>query len=598
MRQRAVNRARSAASLRRCRLAGAVGLWLAWALGASVAFAAGKGDATTGGDRRQPGAQVLPGDAQPRILALLGAVGFERRDAASGAVIDQAQIERDRVRFVVHGSGPGAGGEVARRLATIELLPRGEARTDEPTSASFAIRVAVEPGADAGARDFVARTIAEIVAHDHGDLYRAAVVQREEQGRWLAPDDQAQLRAALLAAWLALLLTFAMMAHARLLRRPAWTGRIVVSHLLPATLQVVIFGYWSLYDRGIDDALALTLVQQVLYAVALDLWFGLIATRRLEFGVGALPITLSTNLFVIFPPGWMWVTLGALLLAIFGKRFIRLRHGHLFNPSAFGLTVVGFIMLTVHGASIGDTAAQFSLSPNATIVILLLGTIVQWRLGVAIISIGAVLGIWLTTLLQGAQIYEPSWAPVTLVLVLLVTDPATSPKRPVDRFLYGVLAGVGMRTAGQISLELFQNDFYGKVAGVVLANLSVPFVSGWVDRLADATPRWRRLLAALQAALAPRWRALHIVTLWLMILGSSAAKHERANRFMVYQGLWQQHLRNETPLLDPGPERRPDCSRNPLFCDEFSVGLELQCWLGDRDDPACPRPRRPAERTP
>ena len=539
--------------------------------------------------RTQDSGAVLPADAQPRILALLGDVGFQRRDPASGAIVDQAQIDRDRVRFHVRR---GAADQV-EVVAAIALLPLAEASPGEPRSASFAIRSTVAPGADAPTRALVERAVAHIVELDHGDLYRGTVVRAEERGRWLAPDDDAQLRAALLAAWLALLVTLVGMARAGLLQRPAWTGRLVISHLLPATLQVVIFGYWSLYDHGIDGALAATLAQQVLYALALDLWLGLVANRRLEFSVGVVPITLSTNLFVIFPPGWMWVTLGAIFVAIFGKRFVRLPAGHLFNPSAFGLTVVGVLMLAVRGSSIGDTAAQFSMAPNATIVILLLGTIVQWRLGVATISVGAVLGLWLANPLFGAQIYEPSWAPVTLVLVLLVTDPATSPKRPLDRLLYGMLAGFGMRAAGQLSIELVHNDLYGKVAGVVLANLCVPLVGGWVDRLGASSARWHGRIERLQSALAPRYRLGHIALLWLLVLGSSAYKGERAHRLLVYRGLWQHHLRNQTPLLDPGPDRRPDCARNPLFCDEFSVGLELRCWLGDRDDPACPRPRRP-----
>ena len=97
--------------------AGGSGRWCV--LVAALFFAApATATATVTATATAAGAVLRP-DAQAAILALLGDVGFERR-AASGAIVDHAQIARDRVVFGVHA---GDQRENDPPLVRVLLLP-------------------------------------------------------------------------------------------------------------------------------------------------------------------------------------------------------------------------------------------------------------------------------------------------------------------------------------------------------------------------------------------------------------------------------------------------------------------------------------------
>lgn len=538
--------------------------------------------------------QVLPPDAQAGILALLEPIGFERRQP-SGAIVDGLEIRDDRVRFSIHGAGQQPSEAAA---ASVTLRPREGAdatRAGTLRSRSFLIRVETGPAAAEGAR-----ALADAVAHavqrnDHGGFYREVDAPPEPQpssstvAAWEPMPDRTVAVAAVLAVWLGLLLSYLGFRRAGLLRSPGWSVRFRLTHLLPSVLQVAIFGYWALYWRPLAEVWAPLIGLEVLFAVGLDLWIGLHRARRLEFGVGALPIALSTNLFVIYPPGYLGLTLAAITVALWSKHHVRLPRGHVFNPSALGLTTVGIFSLATIGMGIGDTAAEFSLMPNGTFLVLLLGLVVQWRLGVVLVSIGAFLGLQLVSPIFQEQIYEPAWAPVTLVITLLVTDPATTPRLPLERLLFGILAGVAMLLVGHASIAAWDNDLYGKVAGVVLANLALPLVVAAREVLVRDTNRIGRAVTRLESLLVPRFRLAHIALFWALVLGSEWLSGGKAGRFVSYQTAWLSHLRNHTPLLDPGPDRRPDCARNPVFCRSLSLGLEVRGWLDRVREGAEPR---------
>jgi hypothetical protein len=514
---------------------------------------------------------VLPADAQRAVLALLGQVGFERR-AADGAIIDQARIE------------------VEPPPVRVLLLPPAESAPGDVRTTSFSVRVARDdaalaarsPADRAALTALAERAVAEIAANDRGGLYRVARVQAEAKPRFGPPDDRTQLLVATLAAWLALLLAVLGMWRAGLFARPARMLRLRLTHLLPAALQCLIFAYWGLYWRELVPRLLPMLALEVAFAVAVDLLFGLARHRRLELGVGALPIALSTNLFVVFPPGGAWLTLAAIVLALASKHWLRLPRGHLFNPSALGLSVVGVATMIAPALGVGDTAAEFSLMPNGTLLVLALAVVVQLRLGVALITIGAVFGLWLSSALLDKLIFDPAWAPVTLVITLLITDPATSPRDGLERIVFGFVAGVAMRLMGEAFIVAFDNDFYGKVSAVLLANLAVPHVAALRRALVRALGE--SAMARIDGALDRRWRLVHIAMLWLLVLGSSALRDGRAMRFEAYDTAFTAHVINRTPFFEPTDALAPDCAANPLFCREFSVVDEARCWLGAHSD--------------
>src|SRR5262245_26924122 len=76
------------------------------------------------------------------------------------------------------------------------------------------------------------------------------------------------------------------------------------THVLPAILQIILFAYWSVYWPGVLEHSSV-IAAQLLVAYVFD--FLLAWTRRLPYGpsVGPVPIVLSMNLFVWFPPQYM-----------------------------------------------------------------------------------------------------------------------------------------------------------------------------------------------------------------------------------------------------------------------------------------------------
>jgi hypothetical protein len=421
---------------------------------------------------------------------------------------------------------------------------------------------------------------ANIIAHDHGDLYVVQPVRpRQEVEMPSRAGDRLQLAGAA-AALATLLLASVLWQRRQTGLWPAREKRIQITHFLPASLQLVIFAYWSLYWREMAE-IGPMIALEVLAALLLDALLHLWREKKLVLTGGALPITLSTNLFVIFAPNGAWLSLVAVSLALLTKHFVRSSRGHVFNPSAIGLLVVGIVTLLLPQLGYGDTAYEFALAPNTTELILILALVVQLRLPVVLVSIGAFLGLHLTGRLYGQVSFDPVWPPIALVITLLVTDPATQPKTPVGRLLFGLLAGVLMRVCGDLLQTYLNQDFWGKVGGVALANLCVP----WIDAAVAKLPQRG---SDLYGVLAPKLNPLHIALWWFLMVSNLLQTDGKTELLHYSRGVQEAHVRNGTPFVQPtadGKEVR--CKENPLLCDGFTFQTELACWLGDDKSPAC-----------
>lgn len=528
---------------------------------------------------------VLPGTAAPAILALIDDVGFERPQA-DGLVVDSAQIQRDRVRFEVHAADAVDG----PALATLTLLPVEAAEASDARSTSFALRVA--PGADTRAAPLLQRLVQSVQRRDRGDLYaRPTVVVAAA-----APIDGALAwDVRLLLGTLASLALALLASLAVAWRRGVALGwpkvEVRVTHLLPAALQCTIFAYWSLYWRDLGPRvvplIAMELVAALLFDALVELW----TARRWVVSSGALPIVLSTNLFVVFEPGAVGLTLAALTLALLSRRWIRSGDRHVFNPSVFGLTLVGCATLVAPQLGYGDTAYEFSLAPNATELVLVLATIVQLRLPLVLVSFGAFAGLLLASKAIGGVAFEPTWAPIALVLTLLVTDPATIPRRPATRLLFGLCAGASMRVAGEVMHGVFALDNFAKVTGVFVANAST-VAALWLGRRAGPWPRLEALLARIDALLAPRWNQLHVALWWLLMGSRLLLTDVKASALDHSPGIGALHVQNGTPFVRPGADGLAHCADNPMFCEGFSWATEARCWISGQPGGACgPGPR-------
>lgn len=166
-------------------------------------------------------------------------------------------------------------------------------------------------------------------------------------------------------------------------------------------------------------------------------------------GLKLLPISgfiTSMGLLLLCDSQFLWVYPVVGALSILSKQFIRLQDRHIFNPLNFGVVVAllflsdyvtlapgrwggsllglaavaAFGALTVHRAQRLDLAAAYVLTFLA--------------------------GAWVRHALSGAPLAVTT-APMTgaafqLFTFFMITDPRTTPEKPAQRWLYGVILGV------------------------------------------------------------------------------------------------------------------------------------------------------------
>jgi len=347
-----------------------------------------------------------------------------------------------------------------------------------------------------------------------------------------------------------------------------------LSHLLPAFIQLCIFTYWGMYYRRLAYYVPL-IGLEVLFALVLDALLALSIRGRWRINAGPFPVVFSTNLFVLFLPGQAYLTVAAIGLALVSKAVIVRSNGrHIMNPSAFGISVVGLATLIWPALGYGDTAREFNLAPNMAEVVILLGLIVQTRVPVVLATLGCLFALHGWQMVVGQLIFSPYWAPVTLVIILLVTDPATVPKSQLGRLLYGVAAGILMEIFAALTTWAFAQDFYAKVLCIPFANAAVP----WIEALARRLPEPKLL--------ATRFNLAH-VAVWLAIVASQILSWAKVPEFELTNEHSTLHARNRTPFIRYNDAGKLTCANNPLFCEGFTFIREVACW---RDDAACVAP--------
>ena len=178
-------------------------------------------------------------------------------------------------------------------------------------------------------------------------------------------------------------------------------------------------------------------------------------------------------------------------------------------------------------------------------------------------------GLLLAIALTGGEALIPSvhWAPVTLAVVLLATNPATIPRTGLGRLVFG-----GIYATLMISLSLLLeangvSDFFTKVIPIPLCNALVPAIDSLHGRLDEARAAW----------LAPVHNRLHI-GFWLFImLGPWFFIGGKGN---LFEGRF--HPLYGTPnIVASGAVAT--CEDNPAFCVPFSFIQETRLWIDGED---------------
>lgn len=293
---------------------------------------------------------------------------------------------------------------------------------------------------------------------------------------------------AAMAAWVAWLLR-----RAKRLKRPLkieWRPRS--QHGLQLLAHATVYTYWALNWPQVTQQLPLILAQ-VVFAYLFELCLTWHRYGRFWLGFGPIPIVFSTNLFMWFHDDFFIWQFGLIAVAYLGRELLRWqRNGintHIFNPSAFALTVVSAILIAggwSHVTWASDIAVTQGRGPFSYESIFAAGLIVQLAFPVVAGTMASVLTIvtfdYAYFHMTGQYFFHTTALPIAVFLgmTLLFTDPATSPQGRVAKGFFGVLYALGVCWLYQALIGLAHGEdagrslqFYDKLLVVPLLNLLV-----------------------------------------------------------------------------------------------------------------------------
>jgi hypothetical protein len=282
--------------------------------------------------------------------------------------------------------------------------------------------------------------------------------------------------------------------------------------------------------------------------------------------LATIPLVLSIHLFVWFEEmheGLIFVIIG---IALLSKVYLQRSGRHIFNPSALGIAVVGVACyLAPNTLRYIDIAHALNTPPNMFEAIVLLGLIAQLRAPIVLVSIGAAVIQYLAIAVTGGEALIPSvhWAPVTLAVVLLATDPATIPRTGLGRLLFGAIYATIMIVLSLLLEGNGVSDFFTKVIPIPLCNALVPTLDRLNERLNEARFTW--LNASHNRAHVGVWLFVMLAP-WFFIGG-------KAN---LFEGRF--HPLYGTPKV-VATSAVASCEDNPAFCVPFSFAQEALLWV-------------------
>jgi hypothetical protein len=341
-----------------------------------------------------------------------------------------------------------------------------------------------------------------------------------------------------------------------------------------------IYAYWGWYWREVYHEIPLILAQVVLLYVV-DMLVCWARRDKWILGFGPFPIIFSTNLFLWFRDDWFYLQFLMVAVMVLGKEFVRWKRDgqfvHIFNPSAFALSLTSIVLLVTQNTPITwgtEISTTFNSPPNFFVEMFVVGLVVQALFSVTLVTLSAAAMLYALNVLYTAStgLYffidfniHPA---VFLGLHLLVTDPATSPRKNLGKAIFG--AGYGA-----IVFVLYGwldshglPSFYDKLLPVPILNLTVRLldrastaVSAWLARRRWVTEGKFRPVQAL-AAWTPRQANFGFMGIWMAFFA-----------FMIGTG----YLGGKHPGSDPAFWQQACDAGRGQACHVLARTLDVKC---------------------
>jgi len=340
-----------------------------------------------------------------------------------------------------------------------------------------------------------------------------------------------------------------------------------------------VYAYWGWYWREVYHEIPL-IAAQVLFLFALDMLVCWARRDNWILGFGPIPIIFSMNLFLWFRDDWYYLQFVMVAIIVLGKEFLRWKRDghstHIFNPSAFALFVTSIVLIATHNTPItwgNEIATTFLNPPNFFLEMFVLGLIVQALFQVTLVTLSAAAMLYVLNVIYtgstGTYLFiDTNIHPaIFLGLHLLVTDPATSPRKNFGKVIFGAAYGAGIFGLVPVLEGLGAPVFYDKLLCVPILNLTVRAL----DRASIALGAWLarqkwtevRPLQAL-AAWTPRQANFGFMGIWVGFFG-----------FMFTTGFLG--IGEEHPGTNPALWEKACAAGSPRACDVLGRILDVQC---------------------
>ncbi len=274
--------------------------------------------------------------------------------------------------------------------------------------------------------------------------------------------------------------------------RAARSGRILSYTILPKPAHYVqlamhtsIFLYWGWYWREVYHYAPL-IVAQIVFVYAFDMLLCWSRRDQWILGFGPFPIVLSTNLFLWFKDDWFFLQFLLVSTGVVCKEFLTWRRDgrrtHIFNPSSIALAIFSIGLLVTHSTQLTwgeEVAVSLGRPPQIYLEIFVLGLVVQALFSVTLVTLSATAALLALNLAYtgstGLYYFVDSNIPIAvfLGLHLLITDPATSPKRSTGKVIFGAMYGALVFGLYGLLGRLGAPTFYDKLLCVPPLNLLV-----------------------------------------------------------------------------------------------------------------------------